>query len=727
MKKTLLLIFSAIIFLCIPNIVNASYDAIVTGSSVRIRQEANTNGKILITVSKGSELTVVDKTQYSGSGYKWYKVIYKDYTGYMCSDYIKFVTNSFDGINTSDWTARVNANNVSVRKSADVNSTSLNTLTLGANVTILQEVSGKSTNCADGKWYRINYYGNNQGYMCKQYVTKKSDIIDTDSAYAETLKKEGFPDSYIPFLTKIHKKYPTWIFKAGKTNLNFSSSVTAENNKNYMQTTNDNYRVSSTPSEASSWFTVNSGVIAFYMDPRNWLTEERIFMFEKLDYSSELDSIYPSLIKSIFNGGKLSDDKYTIPMFNAGKNTLISPVHIASRIRQEVGINGSDSINGTKFTFKGKEYEGYYNFFNIGAHEETIDGVKYNSIVRGLAYAAKLISRSGEVWDNIETSITEGASFLANGYINKGQGTLYYQKFNVGPNAYYNTYTHQYQTNIQAPATEGNSTYNSYKKANVLNETFIFEIPIFNNMPQYVSLPGAGNNNNYLSSITIDNYTLSPTFDKDILTYETYVTKDTNKITINAKPEMESSKIEGIGTIDLQTDKTDIAIIVTAENMEKRTYTITINKVSEETKIVKVEDIIKNTQGTIKNDILINIKNGTKISDYKNLLIKNGATTVKVTDSKGTQISETSNLSTSNKITITTPSETKTFTISVKGDTSGDGQITILDLLQVQKHILKSSNLTNERFYAAETSGDGQITILDLLQVQKHIKGDKKL
>ena len=44
------------------------------------------------------------------------------------------------------------------------------------------------------------------------------------------------------------------------------------------------------------------------MDPRNWLTEERIFMFEKLDYTESLESTYPTLAKSIFGGGKLNVD-----------------------------------------------------------------------------------------------------------------------------------------------------------------------------------------------------------------------------------------------------------------------------------------------------------------------------------------------------------------------------------------------------------------------------------
>ncbi len=85
-------------------------------------------------------------------------------------------------------------------------------------------------------------------------------------------------------------------------------------------------------------------------------------------------------------------------------------------------------------------------------------------------------------------------------------------------------------------------------------------------------------------------------------------------------------------------------------------------------------------------------------------------------------------LSTGQQLVIqSTNNEIKTYTIIVKGDTSGDGKITILDLLQVQKHILNSKKLLDAYILAADKSGDAQVTILDLLQVQKHIVGSKKL
>ena len=716
MKKKLITLILLIMFLYIPS-VSAKLDAIINNSSVRIRTGAGTSYSIIATVNKGTSIEVVDKTLYSGSGCssKWYKVIYKEKEGYVCSQYVTFFDNTYSGINVSDWTARVSGNNVAVRKGAGTNYSVIERLTLGANVTILD---------SKGDWYKISYYNGSVGWMSKTYVVKKEDIIATDEEYAVTLREEGFPDDYIPYLTYLHQKHPNWVFRAGKTNLNFASSVSSESGLCYMQTTNDNYRTSSTPAEGSTWFRVNNGVIAFYMDPRNWLTESRIFMFENLGYENSLEELYPTLTKSIFGTGKLGADQYTLPMVNAGRTNKISPVHIASRIRLEVGADGSGSTSGGEFTWKGKKYSGYYNFFNIGAYEVTIDGVHYSAVTRGLAYAAKLISRSGEKWDNIETAITEGSSFLANGYVNKGQGTLYYQKFNVGPNAHYPKFTHQYMTNIQAPATEGSQSYNSYKKASVLNQTFIFEIPVFNNMPAYTSLPRSGNTNNDLKSLRAVNYELTPSFDEDILEYETFVPLSTNKITIEAEAKASTSTVTGTGEYDLEEDETTITITVKSEVQEEKKYTIVVKRIEI---VLTLNDIITGSGLKRIDDFIYRIKNGTKVSAIKSSLTAAGATKVTVTTSDGTALKDTDIISTGNKIEISDGNETKTFTLSVTGDVSGDGKITALDLLQIQKHLKGVKKLTGASLLAGDTSSDNNVTALDLLRVQKHLKGVIKL
>lgn len=718
-KRILLIIITAFLFIPFFNI-NASVNAMLD-SSANIRSDSSKDSELIIKLPKTTLIEVLDDAKIykskSGCSNGWYKIKYldksnKEYIGYACSDYVQL--DDYTGINTTDWDARVTGNNVNIRKTASTKYDPIDNVTLGTNVRILS---------TSGSWYKIVYYGDKIGYISSQYVQKKSDITLKNEEYSKELTELGFPESYHPYLTYLHNKYPNWVFKAKNTGYLFGYSVGEEEGANYMQTTNDNYRVSNKPSEGSSWFTVNKGVIAFYMDPRNWLTEERIFMFEKLDWDTTLESSYPQMIKSVFGSGKLADDKYTIPMFNAAKTNQISPVHIAARISLEVGVNGSDSTNGTEFTWKGKKYSGYYNFFNIGAYETTIDGVKYGAITRGLAYAAKLIKRDGEKWDNIETAIKEGSSFLANGYVNAGQGTLYYQKFNTNPDAHYDNFTHQYQTNIQAPATEGNKAYNSYKSSNVLGNTFIFEIPVYENMPQSTSLPNSGDKNNNLKSLSIEGTTLIPNFDKDILTYEVYISNTITSINILAQTESEKASVLGAGTIELTEETTIIPLKVTAQTGEEKTYTITIHRVED---ITKVEDTLKDIKGSIDGEYITEIKNNTKVNNFISTITQNGALSVLVTDSKGNELKPTDLIKTTSKITITTQTESKTYTLSVKGDTNRDGKVTNIDLLQVQKHIRKTEKLTGARLKSADVTGDGKVQNLDLLKVQKHIQGKEK-
>ena len=718
MKKKYLLFICLLVFLCTPFKINAAFDAEINGNTVRIRTGPGTNNSAIVTVNAGTSIKVVDKTLYEGTGCdsKWLKIIHNDKEGYVCSEYVTFINTSYAGINVIDWTARVSGNNVSVRKTASSSGTLIETLTLGANVTIL----GTS-----GNFYKIKYYGEKEGYISKDYVIKKSDVTATDEEYAKVLKDKGFPDSYIPYLTYLHKKYPNWEFNADKNNRSFTTSVDKESGKCYMQTKNDNYRTSSTPAEGRSWFRVNAGVIAFYMDPRNWLLEDRIFMFEKLDYDKNLEKEYPTIIKSIFGSGKLGDDKYTIPMFNAAKSLGISPIHVASRIRLEVGASGSGSTDGGEFTWKGKKYSGYYNFFNIGAYETTIDGVKYSAVTRGLAYAAKLIDRNGEKWDNIETAIREGSSTLANNYVTKGQQTIFYQKFNIGPNAG-SPYAHQYMTNIQAPAIEGASTYNSYKKGDLLNSKIIFDIPVYKDgtLPAYTSLPKSGDTNNNLKSLSVVGYSLTPSFDEDILTYDSYIPKETTTVTIDAKTSSDKATISGTGEMKIEDDETDVTITVTSEAGEEKKYVVTIHRVDDPT---TVSMVLEKSNLNIKDNYIVNIKPETKASVIKSALITSGARNVIIKNSKGNEIKDSDILGTEYKVTISTVLESKTFTLVVRGDTSGDGKVDILDLLQVRKHINGDNTLNNARFLAGDTSGDNKITILDLLQVRKHINGDKKL
>ena len=93
MKKNIItiLLFS-IFFFCIPFRIYASYDAVITGNTVRIRSGAGTNNDAIFTLNSNTSISVIDKTLYTGKGCdkKWYKISYNDKIGYVCSIYVKF-------------------------------------------------------------------------------------------------------------------------------------------------------------------------------------------------------------------------------------------------------------------------------------------------------------------------------------------------------------------------------------------------------------------------------------------------------------------------------------------------------------------------------------------------------------------------------------------------------------------------------------------------------------
>ena len=779
-KKYLISLIFAFVLLCFPSIINAAEaECIITGDYVRIRSGSGTNYEALYTVNYGTPVTLVDDGSYYGEGCdRWNKIRYKDTVGYACAKYVKYVEDVYDGINTADWIDRMSGNNVTIRSGASTKYSSKGSLSLGANVKILENISASNSGCSTGRWHKIQYNNDEIGYVCSKYVIAKDEIMAKDAAYEQELKNAGFPDTYIPYLVFMHQQHPNWKFVAKDTELDFANAVNSEENKNYMQTTNDNYRISDEPAEGSSWFRVNKGVIAFYMDPRNFLYEGRMFMFEKLDYSSELDSVYPQLIKSVFGSGNLSDDQYTIPMFNAGRNNKINPVHIASRIRLEVGANGSASTSGGEFTWKGETYSGYYNFFNIGAYETTVDGVNYSAVTRGLAYAAKLIDRNGEKWDNIETAITEGSAFLANGYINRGQGTLYYQKFNVSPDAYFSNFTHQYMTNIQAPAIEGGQTYESYWDAEILDQPFIFEIPIYRNMPASTSLPASGDMNDELKTLEVDNYSITPNFDSDILTYEVYVPSNTEKVNVKATTASNKATLTGTGEVELKTEKTDITLTVTAELGNTKKYTLTIIKVNgnNENGGNENNNNDNNNNGNNNNDNNGNENNnndnnsgnnnnnnennnGNSENNNNNSNDNNGNENNNNDNNSGNNNNNGNNDNNESNNTVTVDTVISSNSLNVSGSyivkmknntsystlhnnliKSGASSVTLKDkngnTLSGNSTIGTGNVITitvgNESksftlVVNGDTSGDGVVTILDLLQVQKHIKGDKKL
>ena len=84
--------------------------------------------------------------------------------------------------------------------------------------------------------------------------------------------------------------------------------------------------------------------------------------------------------------------------------------------------------------------------------------------------------------------------------------------------------------------------------------------------------------NNYLKSISIENVTLSQTFDKDTLEYKGVVSGDIEKINLQAETEDDRAWIEGLGEKDLVEGSNKFEIKVHAENDDEKVYVVEITR-----------------------------------------------------------------------------------------------------------------------------------------------------
>ncbi|MCH5255232.1 MAG: Ig-like domain-containing protein [Lachnospiraceae bacterium] len=353
-------------------------------------------------------------------------------------------------------------------------------------------------------WYRVQFWWSGtemEGYVQQQYLayadedwrsweseylTALSDseliapsTINNISTYAASYSDvEQFPAGYQKALTQLKAAHPNWIFVRMNTNLDFNTAVSNEmGDKSLIQPTANNKEkgwVGDPCPKESGWNYATKDAVAYYMDPRNFLTETYVFQFEQLTFNSSYHTVdaIQTFLNSTFMKGTLSDDSqkrtYAQAFYEIGSSKKLSPIHLASRVYQEQGQGTSGLISGT---YPG--YEGYYNYFNVGVNGSSTE----EKIKKGLTYAKE------KGWNTRYKSLEGGSDTIGKNYILKGQDTIYLEKFNVGPGASNPVYTHQYMQNIQAPASESSTTKKMYTNAGSLNSAFVFKIPVYNNMP----------------------------------------------------------------------------------------------------------------------------------------------------------------------------------------------------------------------------------------------------
>ena len=475
----------------------------------------------------------------------------------------------------------VKADALNFRSGPGTNYGSIGLVYIGTQVTILEETNG---------WYKVTCVINGvpkTGYMSAEFITVVGANDepwegDPDESFEEQIA--DFPESYKNALRRLHEQHPSWKFVAKYTGLDFEDSVSIQNSGNrsmiYVSSTTPFSWLSTAPGDydwatdtyynkdGASWKGASKELIAYYMDPRNFLDESQIFMFESQAYDSSQSR---NVVAGILDGTFMEDGNgyyyngsfktYVDTFMEAGAIANVSPYILASRSRQEVG-SYSGSVSGES---------GYYNFFNIGAYASSSG----NAVTNGLNYAATPGSYR-RPWTNQYLSIVGGAEFLAESYIARGQNTDYFQKFNVVSSPYH---SHQYMGNIQAPSTEGLSRYTTYEELGVLDEAMTFIIPVYDNMPASAAAMPAptGNPNSYIKSLSVSGASLNATFTYNKLDYTAVVSNSTTGITISATPVSQyGTIISGTGYHSLNVGNNTIEVVCQAGNGTTTTYTIVV-------------------------------------------------------------------------------------------------------------------------------------------------------
>lgn len=607
---------------------------------------------------------------------------------------------------------------------------------------------------SSGLWYGIGFYLNGdyyRGYVTSEYVTvdKRSDY-KPDADFEEYLDSQGFPDSYKDGLRQLHAQYPNWVFVADHNGKDWSDvlenqnvigrSLTYGSAKSSWKSVADGcYDWESgqyTQLDSGGWVQASSALVEYALDPRNFLNADNIFMFENLSFDSSLqdESGLESMVDGTFMENSSHDltydgrnYTYITGLLLAGQESGVSPYHLASRILQEQGNSGyGSSISGTQSGY----YWGYYNYYNIGAYAS--GGL--TAVQNGLKYASRNDDETLRPWNTRMKSIIGGAIYLGKSYINRGQNTLYYEKFDMTGRG------HQYMTNVLAPRSESVKSAQGYSDSNKNNIAFIFRIPVYENMPENVcEIPtGDGSPNNRLSDLYVDGYSLTPTFSLYKTEYSLIVDYDTSSVYVGGSALDSSADVSGLGYHDLSVGSNDITITVMAANGDNQDYTITVVRQDKEPDPTPEPDpdptpdpepdvAYPGFSTTLSVDEDEKYISGLTVSDYvQDVLDKidnyNGAYS-KILNKNG---NEKDGLVGTGDILITYNSsgeEVSRYEIVIYGDVNGDGEIDLFDFAQIKRSILGIADPSGVYWKAADCNRDGELDLFDFAKVKRYILG----
>lgn len=541
-----------------------------------------------------------------------------------------------------------------------------------------------------------------------------------NSVYAGTLSDdiEGIDEAKYPgyksLINELKAKYPgTYNFKLYYTGIDWNTAITAEYQGHKgsplnLFNTGDNYTgkwycpICGTQSyDNGSLCCASREAIAYMLDPRNSINDASVFQFKSLEEPDvEIEDL-----NRIVQGTFLANAECVQAIYDASRTYNINGYFLVAKLINEHGKGGSTLSNGNG--------TGYYNYFNIGSYGNSTEAIINN----GLTYA------KNKNWNSPRASILGGTEIIKNSYINeRGQNTLYFQKFNFAGKSGLATY--QYQQNIMAAETQGRSLkgyYNSSTKQNV--HTFI--IPVYENMPA----------------------TISPrpdTSTSSTLTYEEgNVTNVSSSLAVRISPSRSAKEVgrlnngESIKILERATTQVDGYYWDLIVSNLDGTYGYSAREIGGDicltgTSEIKTITVDSQNQNNIVPDT------STENNKYTGALTKISGANMEITPNANVDsiVKENPNAIVKNKngevlsaekpvgTGYTVTIDGASYVIVKKGDTNGDAEVNIQDIVSILNHLKERVIITDQAELQASKVMNGQeITIQDVVKILNHLKG----
>ena len=365
------------------------------------------------------------------------------------------------------------------------------------------------------------------------------------------LMREGFPESYAERLVGVRLAHPNWKFVPLRIgDMPWARIVDRECSPGWnlvirsawapdewaslgVANYTPYYAERAKAYDSGAWYQASRAAVAYFMDPRNFLDEDGIFMFESLGYDAAaqgLKSIERALDGTFMANASVDGGarKFSELLQETGRELGVSPVFLAARLASEQGngtaqssgkigdllvslhSNGTERVGnavvwGQNFTRDGsntaavvaagaERYNGHYNLFNIGACGSGVFEIKYNAWRE--AVSDETCAKYLGPWTSQERAIRGGAIRIKEKYLDTHRYTRYFQKFSVVPAAGSFRWK-QYMQNIAAPLVESRNTRKAYEAAGTLDAPRRFVIPVYAEMPREPSPDPAKGNSVY--------------------------------------------------------------------------------------------------------------------------------------------------------------------------------------------------------------------------------------